>query len=166
MANVSYMTITGKKQGLISSGCSGTQSIGNKSQSGHEDEIMVLSYSHNMVSGNDGAVAGSRGKHMPVVIIKNLDKSTPLLAKALHDGEEIECKIHFYRTSSAGFNEKYFTVALDGARIASLNIQVPHAINMSDAEPQELMSIRYREITWVHHHASTTGHSTWGNESE
>lgn len=166
MANLSYMTITGKKQGLISSGCSSNPSIGNKCQMGHEDEIMVLSYSHNMIGGNDGSVTGGRGKHMPVVIIKNLDKSTPLLAMALHDGEEIECKINFYRTSSAGHNEKYFTVALMGARIASLNTQVPHALHMSDAEPQELMSIRYRDITWVHHLASTTGYSTWGNEYE
>lgn len=95
MANVSYMTITGKKQGLISSGCSSNPSIGNKCQMGHEDEIMMLSYSHNMIGGNDGSVTGGRGKHMPVVIIKNLDKSTPLLAMALHDGEEIECKINF-----------------------------------------------------------------------
>ncbi|WP_136478707.1 Hcp family type VI secretion system effector [Pseudomonas sp. DG56-2] len=166
MANVSYMTITGKKQGLISSGCSGTPSIGHKCQIGHENEIMVLSYSHNMTAGNDGGVAGGRGKHMPVVIVKNIDKSTPLLARALNDGEELECRIHFYRASPTGINEKYFTVALEGARVATLNIQIPHAINMNDAEPQEIMSLRYREITWIHHHASTTAHSTWGNENE
>lgn len=48
MANHGYMTITGKNQGLISAGCSSQESIGNKCQVGHKDEIMVLSYSHNM----------------------------------------------------------------------------------------------------------------------
>ncbi|WP_409281691.1 Hcp family type VI secretion system effector [Pseudomonas defluvii] len=166
MANHSYMTITGKKQGLISAGCSSQDSIGNKCQAGHEDEIMVLAYSHNMVAGNDGSTSGGRGKHMPVVLTKNIDKSTPLLANALHEGEEIECKINFYRTSSSGHQEKYFTVMLGGGRIANLSVQVPHTIHMGDAQPQELMAIRYREISWVHHKASTSAYSSWGDDGE
>lgn len=166
MANHSYMTITGKKQGLISAGCSGQSSIGNKCQAGHEDEIMVLAYSHNMMAGNDGRTSGGRGKHMPVVITKNIDKSTPLLASALHEGEEIECKINFYRTSPAGMQEKYFTVMLSGGRIASIGVQVPHAIHMGAAEPQELVAIRYRDISWAHHPASTTAYSSWGDDYE
>ena len=166
MANHSYMTIIGKKQGLISAGCSSQDSIGNKCQAGHEDEIMVLACSHNMAAGNDGTTSGGRGKHMPVVITKNIDKSTPLLASALHEGEEVECKINFYRTSPAGFHEKYFTVMLGGGRIANLSVQVPHAIHMGDAQPQEFMAIRYREISWVHHQASTSAYSSWGNDGE
>ena len=42
MANHGYMTITGKAQGLISAGCSTQNSIGNKCQDGHTDEIMML----------------------------------------------------------------------------------------------------------------------------
>ena len=72
MANQSYMTIVGKKQGLISAGCSSQDSIGNKCQAGHEDEIMVLACSHNMAAGNDGTTSGGGGKHMPVVITKIL----------------------------------------------------------------------------------------------
>ncbi len=166
MANHSYMTITGKKQGLISAGCSSQDSIGNKCQAGHEDEIMVLAYSHNMVAGNDGSTSGGRGKHMPVVLTKNIDKSTPLLANVLHEGEEIECKINFYRTSSSGHQEKYFTVMLGGGRIANISVQVPHTIHLGDAQPQELMAIRYREISWVHHKASTSAYSSWGDEGE
>lgn len=166
MANHSYMTISGKKQSLISAGCSSQDSIGNKCQAGHEDEIMVLAYSHNMVAGNDGSTSGGRGKHMPVVLTKNIDKSTPLLANALHEGEEIECKINFYRTSSSGHQEKYFTVMLGGGRIANLSVQVPHTIHLGDAQPQELMAIRYREISWVHHKASTSAYSSWGDEGE
>lgn len=162
MAKHSYMTISGAKQGLISAGCSGQNSIGNKCQAGHEDEIIVLAYSHNMTAGNDGSMSGGRGKHMPIILTKNIDKSTPLLASALHDGEEIECKINFYRTSSVGFDEKYFTVTLSGGRIANISIQVPHAIHMSDAQPQELIAIRYREISWAHHLAGTSAYSSWG----
>nr|WP_283936201.1 type VI secretion system tube protein TssD [Pseudomonas lundensis] len=54
MANHGYMSITGKKQSLISSGCSSQVFIGNKCQIGHFDEIMVLAYSHDMIAGSDG----------------------------------------------------------------------------------------------------------------
>ncbi|PVF10642.1 type VI secretion system tube protein Hcp, partial [Yersinia pestis] len=37
MANMIYLTLKGKKQGLISSGCSSIDSIGNKSQGSHID---------------------------------------------------------------------------------------------------------------------------------
>ena len=55
MASHSYMSITGKRQGMISAGCSGQSSIGNKCQFGHQDEIMVLDYSHDMVAGMTAA---------------------------------------------------------------------------------------------------------------
>ena len=164
MANHGYMSITGKKQGLISSGCSSQDSIGNKCQIGHFDEIMVLAYSHDMVAGSDGTVTGGRGQHRPVVITKNIDKSSPLISGALHDGEEVECVIDFYRTSPIGSQEKYFVVRLSGARIAYINFQVPHVINMSEGLPQEVVAIRYRDITWTHVGAGTSAHSSWNND--
>lgn len=164
MANHGYMSITGKKQGLISSGCSSQDSIGNKCQIGHFDEIMVLAYSHDMVAGSDGTVTGGRGQHRPVVITKNIDKSSPLISGALHDGEEVECVIDFYRTSPIGSQEKYFVVRLSGARIAYINFQVPHVINMSEGQPQEVVVIRYRDITWTHVGAGTSAHSSWNND--
>ncbi len=48
MANTIYLTITGRKQGLISSGCSTYDSIGNKYQTDHENEIYVYSFDHNI----------------------------------------------------------------------------------------------------------------------
>lgn len=166
MANHGYMSITGKRQGLISAGCSGTHSIGNKCQIGHEDEIMVLAVSHNMLTESDGSVSSDRGKHMPLMITKNIDKSSPLLASALHEREEMECTLHFYRTSPAGGQDKYYKIQLRGAKIALINVQVPHAIHMNDSQPQEIVSLRYRDISWTHIQAGTCAYSTWGNEDE
>jgi type VI secretion system Hcp family effector len=160
------MTITGKRQGLISAGCSGHSSIGNKCQSGHLDEIMVLAYSHDMVTSNDGSIAGGRGRHLPIVITKSIDKSSPLLASALHEREEVDCIINFYRTASTGGQERYYSIHLAGARIAHISLQVPHAIRMNDAEPQEQVAIRYRDIAWAHVPGATSAYSSWGNEGE
>lgn len=41
MASHGYMRIEGKSQGLISAGCSCVESIGNRCQVEHTDEIMV-----------------------------------------------------------------------------------------------------------------------------
>ena len=160
MANHGYMTIAGKAQGLISTGCSTQDSIGNKCQARHTDEIMVLSYTHNMVK------IGSINKptHSPIIITKNVDKVSPLLAQALSTREEINCTISFYRMSSFGMQEKFYSVSINGGIIADLTLEMPHAILQSDAEPQEHMAIRYRDITWTHHAAGTSGYSTWGND--
>lgn len=160
MANHGYMTITGKTQGLISAGCSTQDSIGNKCQTGHTDEIMVLSYSHNMV--NIGNI--NKPTHSPITITKNVDKSSPLIAQALSSREEINCIISFYRVSSFGMQEKFYSVSISGGVIADLTLEMPHALLQNDAEPQEHVAIRYREITWTHHSAGTSGHSTWGND--
>lgn len=159
MASHSYMTITGKTQGLISANCSTQNSIGNKCQEGHRDEIMVLSYTHNMV--NIGNI--NKPTHRPILITKNVDKASPLLAQALSSREEINCSINFYRVSSFGLQEKYYSIAVTGGVIADLTLEMPHTILQSDAEPQEHIAIRYREITWTHHAAGTSGYSTWGN---
>ncbi|TWD52812.1 Hcp family type VI secretion system effector [Pseudomonas sp. SJZ131] len=166
MASISYMSITGNRQGLISAGCSSVSSIGNKCQIGHEDEIMVLAYSHNMIAGNDGGTSNGRGQHMPIIITKNIDKASPLLATALHEQEEVDCTINLYRTSPAGGQDKYYAIKLTGARIAHITLQVPHALHMNEAQPQEVVSIRYRDISWTHIQAGTSAYSTWGNQSE
>ena len=160
MANQGYMTITGKAQGLISAGCSTQESIGNKCQSAHADEIMVLSYNHNMA--NFGNI--DRPTHKPILITKNVDTSSPLLAQALSSREEINGVIHFYRISSFGLHEKFYTVEIKGGVVVDLTLDMPHAVLQNDVEPQEHLAIRYRYITWTHHLAGTSGYSSWRDE--
>lgn len=42
MANMIYLSVNGNQQGTISQGCCSLDSIGNKYQLGHENEIFVL----------------------------------------------------------------------------------------------------------------------------
>ena len=157
MANHGYMKITGKAQGLISSGCSTQDSIGNKCQTAHKDEIMVLSYTHNMANiGN-----ANKPTHNPVIITKNVDKSSPLLAQALSSREEINCIINFYRISPFGLQEKFYTVEIRGGMVTDLTLDMPHVVLQNDVEPQEHVAIRYQDIIWTHHLAGTSGYSSW-----
>ncbi|MDY7067111.1 Major exported protein [Pseudomonas extremaustralis] len=157
MANHGYMTLIGETQGLISAGCSTQESIGNKCQEGHRDQIMVLSYNHKMF--NEGNLRAST--HGPVVITKNIDKASPLLASALSRREQLNCIIDFYRTSQFGQKQKYYTIDIRGCIIADLVLDVPHAVQLRDMETQEHLAIRYREIIWTHHLAGTSGYASW-----
>ncbi|PHM27976.1 Major exported protein (fragment) [Xenorhabdus innexi] len=48
MANIIYMTINGKNQGLILAGCSTHDSIGNKYQEAYKDKILVYAVDHDI----------------------------------------------------------------------------------------------------------------------
>lgn len=158
MAHPIYMTIEGQQQGSISAGCSTPESMGNKCQEAHLNEIMVLSYGHRM-SNIDNL---DRATHSPVIITKNVDKSSPLLAQALAQREPISCKIDFYRVNANSGQEKFYTVEIQQAVIVDLIVNAPHATHENEAEPSEQLAIRYRDISWTHHIAGTTGHSYWG----
>lgn len=71
MANSIYLKIKGTSQGDISKGCSTYDSIGNKYQSGHEDQIYVYSFDYDI--NRDQNIS-----HSPVIISKPIDKSSPL----------------------------------------------------------------------------------------
>lgn len=161
MANHGYMSITGQKQGLISAGCSSHESIGNKCQIAHVDEIMVLSFVHQM----SNAENSQHALHGPVIIDKNIDKATPLLAQALANREVVNCELTFYRVSKFGSQEKFFTVKLKECLIANQLMVMPHTTSENDAQPQEKIAIRYRDITWTHHLANTSGWASWDDSA-
>lgn len=48
MANLIYLTLNGQNRGLISAGCSSLDSIGNKAQLVHLDQIMVFELTHGL----------------------------------------------------------------------------------------------------------------------
>lgn len=101
MASVIYLKINGERQGLISAGASSVDSIGNKYQSGHEDEIFIYELMNQFTRLENVSLH-------PVDIRKPIDKSTPLLAQALNDKEKLNCEFLLYRTSSLGGHEVFF----------------------------------------------------------
>lgn len=156
MASVGYMTIEGNEQGLISAGCSSEASLGSKCQTDHLDQILVLSLAHHMGNRENSGHATLD----PLVITKYLDKSSPLLAQALDRREVLKCSIDFYRDIGTE-QELFYTIRLDGCILADLTLDMPHALLQHDGEPQEHLAIRYQEIRWTHHKASTSGYALW-----
>ncbi|CNH81297.1 hemolysin-coregulated protein [Yersinia pekkanenii] len=154
MANSIYVTVIGETQGMISAGCSTFDSIGNKYQVGHEDQIVVYSLEH----------AISREQHVnhgPISFIKPIDKSSPLWGVAISNNECMDVNFVFYRNSPSGANELFYSIKLTKAYISRVNIIYPHAIDHASNQPEEMITLKYQSITWEHHIAGTTGYSLW-----
>lgn len=154
MANTIWLTLNGQSQGLISAGCSAVDSIGNKAQLVHCDQIMVMAISH-------GIHREQNVNHQSMTMVKPVDKASPLLGKAINDNEELTCEFSFYRTNRMGFNELYYTVKLTNARISSIHLSVPHTIDDSAGQPEESIELCYESISWDHHIAGTSAYSIW-----
>ncbi|GFM64448.1 Hcp family type VI secretion system effector [Pseudomonas cichorii] len=166
MATPAYMSITGEKQGLITAGAFTSDSVGNTYQEAHEDEVMVQGFSHVVTIPRDPQSGQPTGQriHTPLCITKVFDKASPLLLEALTAGECLsEVVIKWYRTSSTGTQEHYYTTKLEDAIIVEikdymLNCQDPGNAHFTHLED---VHFSYRKIIWTHEKAGTNGSDDW-----
>ncbi|AVF36953.1 Hcp family type VI secretion system effector [Rahnella sikkimica] len=154
MANLIYLTLNGQTQGLISAGCSSLDSIGNKAQIAHLDQIMVYELSH-MIAREQNT------SHQPIIIQKPIDKSSPLLGKAIYENELLTCIFDFYRTNRFGVSELYYKIKLTEASIKNIRLHSPNALRESGGQPVEIIGINYKSITWEHIPGGTSAYSFW-----
>lgn len=154
MANLIYMTLNGQLQGAISAGCSSLASIGNKAQLIHLDQILIYELSH-------GLTRNQNVNHQTVVIRKPVDKSSPLLNKAITENEILTCNFDFYRTNRAGVNELYYKLKLIDATIKDIRLSSPDSLNNPGGQPTESVSFTYNSVSWEHCLAGTSAYSLW-----
>lgn len=152
MSDVKYLTLKGKKQGLISANCSTIDSIGNRYQAGHKDQIQVLSLNYT-ISRMQNSV------HHPVLFIKPIDKSSPLLGVAISNNEVLDADFGFFRINQFGKLEKYFEIKLRNATIVDFTQSSPDSSNELSIVSHEKILLRYESITWNHICAGTSGYS-------
>ena len=166
MPTPAYLLIEGERQGFISSGAFTEPSVGNIYQEGFEDNILVQSISHSMLTPTDpqsGQPSGQR-VHGPFVITKVIDKSSPLLCTAMTTGEKLpKCEIRLYRTSTMGTQEHYYTIKLIDAIIVNITTTMPHAQESISAHLTclETVAFSYRSIEWNHETCGTSGGDDW-----
>ena len=150
MALNSYLRLKGQKQGDIK---------GSVIQKTREDTIMVIAVSHSIISPRDAASGLPTGKrmHKPLVITKELDKSSPLLYNVLCNNENItKWKLEFFQPqqdqrTGLGSEINHFVIELENASIASISFRSPnnkHPDLMKFAEYEEVAFV-YEKITWT-----------------
>ncbi len=89
-----------------------------------ENMIPIHSITQEMVRQTDSS-SGASGKieHKLIVITKEIDRSSPLLFKALSNDEPVnKAEFRFYRPSISGVGteEHYYTITLESGRIVSM----------------------------------------------
>lgn len=166
MPTPAYLTINGNRQGLISAGAFTADSVGNTYQEGHEDQILVQAFSHQIIIPRDpqsGQPTGQR-VHKPLMVTKVFDKASPLIFSALTSGEVLDnCHIAWYRTSASGTQEHIFSIELVDAVIVEVNSRMPNCQDMNMAHFTQLEDVHftYRKIIWTHEICGTTGSDDW-----
>ena len=157
MALNAYMRLTGKSQGEIK---------GSVTQKGREDSIMVIAVNHEVTSPRDAASGLPTGKrqHRPLVVTKEIDKSTPLLMNALVNNENIsDFELQFWQPSPSGQEVQYYTIQLIDANIANIRFEMlnnRYPENMQHKE-REHVSFCYQKITWTFEDGGITAEDLW-----
>ncbi|WP_114789393.1 type VI secretion system tube protein TssD [Niabella yanshanensis] len=151
MALNAYLKITGSKQGIIKGSCI---------QRGKEGLIEVIAFDHEITSPRDAATGQASGKrqHQPLVVTKELDKSTTALIQALIQNETLSSfELKFFAPNKLGtaggqgaeFN--HFTIRLKNASVTGIKTIMPNNKNpeLSKYAEYEECSFVYEEIEWV-----------------
>jgi type VI secretion system secreted protein Hcp len=134
---------------------------------GRENSIECLSYSDSVRTAREkgSGQATGRRSHEPIVIRKRIDKSSPLIAKALCNNEVIEGVFKFFRPNPAGdgTTEQFWTVAIAEGRVASYTHISPDTIDPASAmePPTEEVSFVFHNITWTYVPSGAEHHDNW-----
>jgi len=144
MALNAYLWLSGAKQREIR---------GSVTQAGREGSIMVIAFNHEVVVPTDAAgIPTGKRTATPVVITKEVDRSSPLLMRMLLANETSKkWELRFYQPSSAGTEEQFFTIRLERAVVVDirqemLNNKCPENIQH---KLREHVSFSYQGITWT-----------------
>lgn len=165
MANVAYMTVSGKSQGEITASATTAASIGNIWQQSHENESMLFKFeSHAIVprDPNSGTAIGTR-RHQPATVLKPLDKASPMLWQALATGESLDIEVKFWRTSTSGAQEHYYTIKFEDAVLVDGKVILADVLDENNASrgDQEQWAFTYRKADWTHEVAGTSATDDW-----
>ncbi len=142
-----FLTVKAATQGQIK---------GSVVQKGKEVQIAVYAYHHEIVSPRDTASGQATGKrqHKPLIITKEIDKSSPLLLKALVTNEALpEIVIHFFAGAGAGTGVEVqsYTIKLTNASISAISQDM--SLNKIDPGIKlpvlEQISFVCKKIEWI-----------------
>jgi type VI secretion system secreted protein Hcp len=152
MALDAYMKLTGETQGEIR---------GSETKQGHEDSITVNAVNHGVQIPTDklSRLPSGKRKHEPLVVTKDIDKSTPLLMNALLNNENItKLELRFWQPGPAGQGRQFYTIELENARITDIRFEMLNNRTPENLQQRELehISFVYQKIVWTYEDGGIT----------
>jgi type VI secretion system secreted protein Hcp len=157
MALNAYVSIVAQKQGPI---------LGSVTQKGRENRILVFSAIHEIVCPRDPASGLPTGKrtHKPFMILKELDRATPLLFSILCNNENIaSIELQFWQPSPTGAERQHFTVRLTNANISSIHFKMPNnrSARLARLTEYEEVCFTYQRIEWTWNEGRLVADDDW-----
>jgi type VI secretion system secreted protein Hcp len=132
------------------------------STEGRADSIECLTYNQSVQAVTEGASSQVTGRRQftPIKITKRIDKSSPVLLKALGTNERIDGIFKFYRPNPTGdgTTEQFYTVELEDGKISGISHTGSSA---SDQPPLEEISFVFKTITWTYTNGGATHKDSW-----
>jgi type VI secretion system secreted protein Hcp len=135
---------------------------------GRENSIECVFLESSIATARDAGsgMATGRRQHHPLLIRKRIDKSSPMLSKALCNNEVIEGTFKFYRPNPAGdgTTQQFFTMKIYKGRIASQRLWSPDALVPAGTQepPLEEVTFVYHTIEWTYEDGGITHQDDWG----
>ena len=159
MASSAFLTLAGQKQGAITGGVT---------IKGREGSILVHSFENEILSPRDPTTGLPTGKreHEPIVILKEIDKSSPKLWSALVNNENLTTWVlRFWAADAKGMEQEIYTITLTNASIASMrefmedNLIAPNAT----LPMLEEVAFTYQKIQWTWTDGGITASDDWAS---
>lgn len=118
------------------------------------DTIEVVSMEQQMSRSFDRATLQPTGRRIyaPVRFTKRLDRSTPLLRKAMVNNEVVAGNFRWFRPDpdASGTTEQFFTLTFTEGRITKCTLKLPDTLSADTASlpPLEEIELTVGVITW------------------
>lgn len=119
----------------------------------------------------EGASAQITGRrqHKPVTVLKRVDKSSPILFKALCRNEKVDsAKFMFFRPNpeGSGEEEKYMEIELTDSYISAIDMLSEDATRSHEEQPTAMEEIQFvfKNITVTYMNGGVTHTDSWAGE--
>lgn len=135
---------------------------------GRENSIECLYFEDSVRTAREKGSGQATGRrtYEPIRILKRIDKSSPLLAKALCNNEKVDGVFKFFRPNGdTGETEHFFTVEIASGRMAGIKRVSPNVIDPAAGSdpPTEEVSFVFHTITWTYEATGATHEDSWDN---
>jgi type VI secretion system secreted protein Hcp len=127
-----------------------------------QNYIPMFSFASNVSVARDPVSGQATGRRTydPITLVKALDQTSPLIAKALVQNQQIEAKCKFFRTAQ-GLLEHYFTIEIRQGRVASIQQTGNGQVNNG---MREMVQLTFQTIVWTDVQSSFTFEDQWSSD--
>ncbi len=165
MSQPLYIKITGKTQKEFHTGAFSEASVGSVAQGSHENEIFCQAFSYEIFVPRDPQSGAPTAKrvHQPAIFTKYVDKASPMIMQAIATGESLTIEANYYRTTTAGEQEQYYTATFSECTLVRLHTYTPMALDPANGPFRDMEEVHftYAEINLEHKPGGTSAVDNW-----